>query len=325
MIPQKLKSGDEIRIIAPSRSLSLISKEVREIAIKKFDELGLKVSYSKNVEEIDDFMSSSIKSRIDDLHEAFSDKNVKGILTVIGGYNVNQILDYIDYDLIANNPKIICGFSDVTALFNAIYAKTGLVTYYGPHFSTLGMVQGIDYTVEYFKKCLFESDEFQIQSSIEWSDDTWFLDQEKREFIKNEGYSLINKGKAEGRIIGGNLCTFNLLQGTKYFPKLCDVILFIEDDNESNVLSFDRDLQSLIHQPDFSKVKGIVIGRFQKGSEMNNEKLLKIIKIKKELNNMPIIANADFGHTTPQFTFPIGGRVSLNANDEHINLKITEH
>ncbi len=185
MTPQKLKAGDEIRVIAPSMSMSIISQEVKDVATKRFNELGLKVTYAKNVLEKDEFMSSSIKSRVDDVHEAFLDKNVKGIFAVIGGANANQLLSYIDYSLISSNPKIFCGFSDITALSNAIYAKTGLVTYSGPHFSTLGMLKGVDYTIEYFKKCLFKSEEFKIKPSLEWSDDEWFLNQEKREFIKN--------------------------------------------------------------------------------------------------------------------------------------------
>jgi len=139
--------------------------------------------------------------------------------------------------------------------------------------------------------------------------------------MKNNGFLVINEGKAEGEIIGANLCTFNLLQGTEYMPNFKNNILFIEDDYESKPHHFDRDLQSLIHLPDFNQIKGIVIGRFQKASEMTNEKLIKIIKTKKELNNIPVIANLDFGHTTPIFTFPIGGKVSISSNE----IKVLEH
>lgn len=90
--------------------------------------------------------------RIKDLHEAFLDNNVKMILTAIGGYNSNQLLRYIDYDIIKNNPQIICGFSDITALLNAIYTKSGLVTYSGPHFSNFGMNKGLEYTIRYFNE-----------------------------------------------------------------------------------------------------------------------------------------------------------------------------
>src|SRR3972149_2021259 len=151
MFPQKLKQGDEIRVITPSTSLSIISKENREVALKRLIDLGFKITFSKNVEEMDEFNSSSIKSRVDDLHEAFSDKNVKGILTGFGGHNVNQILKYLDYDLIKSNPKVICGYSDITALSNAIYIKTGLVNYSGPVFANFGMIEGFNYTMDYFK------------------------------------------------------------------------------------------------------------------------------------------------------------------------------
>ena len=107
------------------------------------------------------------------------------------------------------------------------------------------------------------NDQIEIKPSESWSDDQWYKDQDKRNLIKNDGWLVINEGKANGTIIGGNLCTFNLLQGTEYMPDLNNSILFLEDDYLSNPETFDRDLQSLIHLPDFNKVKGIVIGRFQ--------------------------------------------------------------
>lgn len=325
MISQKLKPGDEIRVIAPSSSLAIISKENREIAIRRLTDLGFKITFSKKVEEIDEFNSSSIESRVDDLHEAFYDKNVKGILAVIGGFNVNQILKYIDYNLIQNNPKVICGYSDTTALSNAIYAKTGLVNYSGPAFANFGMIKGLDYTIDYFKKCLMSENSFEVIPSCKWSDDAWYLDQAKRKFIKNEGPYVINAGKAGGIIIGGNLCTLNLLQGTEFMPSLRDAVLFLEDDEETNAAHFDRDLQSLVHQMDFSGVRGIVFGRFQKISKMTKEKLIKIIKTKKELEDIPIVADVDFGHTQSMITFPVGGTVKLLAKKGDIKLEIIKH
>ncbi|SCL90871.1 S66 family peptidase [Sporanaerobacter sp. PP17-6a] len=324
VIPEKLKEGDEIRVIAPARSLKIIKEEQRNIANNRLTQMGLKISFSKNCESSDEFMSSTIEERIEDLHEAFSDKNVKGILTVIGGHNSNQLLKYIDYDLIKNNPKILCGYSDITALANAIYGKTALVTYSGPHYSTFGMKKGIEYTIEYFKKCLFSERPFTVLPSEEWSDDPWYLSQDNRKFYKNTGYNVINKGRACGKILGGNLCTLNLLQGTEFMPDLKDAVLFIEDDELTFPENFDRDLQSLIHQPDFERVKGIVIGRFQLASRMEDEKLVKIIRSKRELKNIPVISNVDFGHTTPNMTFPIGGHVELIA-DKEAEIMIKDH
>lgn len=163
--------------------------------------MGFKVTFGKNVMNSinDDFGCASILDRIEDLHEAFKDKNVKAILTVIGGYNVNQLLDYIDYHLIKENPKIICGFSDITALTNAIYSKTGVVTYYGPHFSSFGMKYGFDYTMNYFKDMLMDNKEISIESSKEWSDDSWYKNQEVREFIKNYNKNYLSESKKDFR------------------------------------------------------------------------------------------------------------------------------
>jgi muramoyltetrapeptide carboxypeptidase LdcA involved in peptidoglycan recycling len=327
IFPNKLKKGDEIRVIAPSRSLSLISEENIKLAKDKIESLGFKVSFSKNCNESNIFISSSIKSRVDDIHEAFKDKNIKAIFSVIGGFSSNQLLNYLDYDLIKKNPKILCGYSDFTAFANAITSKTGLITYYGPHFSTWAMKKDFDYILEYFKKCLINDSEFEIKSSITWSDDEWYKDQDNRILEKNNGMIIINKGTAKGKIIGGNLCTFNLLQGTDFMPDISNSLLFIEDDDmpkENFAVEFDRNLQSLIHQKEFEKVKGLVIGRFQKKADMSLEKLKYILSTKKELNKIPIIANVNFGHTYPIISFPLGGTVKLIANTK-IELKIIKH
>ena len=316
IIPQKLKVGDEIRIIAPSRSLNVLRDDIFELAKKRLEEKGFKVSFSKNAMkyESENFKCASIEDRVEDLHGAFLDKNVKAIITAIGGHNVNQLLDYIDYDLIKNNPKIICGFSDITALVNAIYAKTGLITYSGIQFFSLGMKYGVEYSIEYFLKMCMNGETY-IKPSTEWSNDKWMKNQEEREFIKNEGMKILNSGSATGKIIGGNLCTLNLLQGTEYMPDLEDSILFIEDDGETGKYfnkEFDRNLQSLLHCAKGKNIKGLVIGRAENISEMNYDKWKEIIESKKEIKNIPIVIDADFGHTTPIFTFPIGGTAEMN-------------
>ncbi|MEX0935074.1 MAG: S66 peptidase family protein [Candidatus Paceibacterota bacterium] len=325
MFPDKLKKGDKVRVVAPSDSLSLISEETRRIADERFDSMGLELSFGAHVEEVDEFDSSSIESRVSDLHEAFSDKSIKGIFAVIGGFNCNQLLRYLDWDLIKNNPKVFVGYSDTTALQNAIYAKTGLVTYSGPAYSTFGQKLYFDYTLEYFKKCLFNDEEFNISPSDSWSDDRWYRDQENRELYKNDGWLAINDGKAEGTILGSNICTLNLLQGTEYFPDISNSVLFLEDDAESKIFNFDRDLQSLIHLPNFSSVQGIVIGRFQKASEVKEEQLIQIIKSKRELSDIPVLANVDFGHTDPMITFPIGGEIKLSVSSDESEMRVIKH
>lgn len=315
IIPQKLQKGDKIMIIAPSRSLKLIGADCRQIAEERFRQLGLELVFAPNTtdENSDRTVSTSVENRVSDLMTAFADKSVKGIFTVIGGFNSNQLIRHLDYDLIRRNPKIFMGFSDITALHTAIYAQTGLVTYYGPHYSSIGMLKGCEYTLANMVKMLFENGEKELLPSPEWSDDLWFLDQENRNFINNDGWWQINDGHAQGTILGGNLCTFILHLGTPYRPKFAnDTILFIEDDCESHLLNFERNLQAIINQDDFKNVKGLVIGRFQKDSKVSREDLEFIIKNKPELQNMPVIANIDMGHTTPIATIPLGGKARID-------------
>jgi muramoyltetrapeptide carboxypeptidase len=314
MQAKKLKKGDEIRIIAPSKSLATQPKSIIKIAEKRFSKMGLKVSYSKNCYKKNDFDSSSIKFRISDLEEAFLDKNVKAILCAVGGYNSNQLIDKINYQIIKNNPKIFCGSSDITALNNAIFAKTDLITYQGPNFFSFGMKEGFEYTQEYFEKIFFTKEDICYSSAKEWSDDEWKNSQIKRNFRENKGFQIIQRGSCKGKIIGGNLCTLNLLQGTEFMPSFENSILFLEDDvlsEESFIGEFDRNLESLSQQKDFKCVKGIVFGRFQNSSKMTINKLKKIIESKEKLRGIPILANCDFGHTNPIIIFPIGGQVSI--------------
>jgi muramoyltetrapeptide carboxypeptidase len=323
--PAKLSANHEVRVIAPSRSLKIISDDARKIADQRLADLKLKVSFGKYVEEMDAFCSSSVASRIADLHEAFRNSSVKAIFTVIGGFNSNQLLKYIDWELLRNNPKILCGFSDITVLNNAIFAKTVLVTYYGPHYSTFGQKLHFDYTLDHVIKALWNEKPFEIEPSGSWSDDEWYKNQQARTLVENPGFLAINEGECEGRILGGNLSSFASLKGTPYFPDLTDSILFLEDDEESLPHHFDRLLQSLIQIPSFGGVRGIVIGRFQKASKMTQDLLMQIIKTKEELASIPVLADVDFGHTDPKITLPIGGVAHLKVSKRGSSLVIQEH
>ena len=325
MIPVKLRPGDEVRVVSPAVSLGFIPEYQRTLAERRFEALGLRCTFSRNAEVLDRFDSSPVEARVSDLHEAFADPEVRGIFTTLGGYNSNQLLDYLDYDLIGANPRIFCGFSDITALATAIHARTGLVTYSGPHFTTFGMKRGIEYTTEYFQRCLMREEPFEVPPADHWSDDPWYEDQENRDFVPNPGYEVIHEGEAEGKLLGGNLGTLALLFGTPYMPELEGSLLLLEDDEEESAVGFDRHLQSLIHQPGFAGVRGLVIGRFQRASEMDLDTLRAIIESKRELDGLPVFANASFGHTTPQFTFPIGGYGRLSASNGVVALHIDEH
>ena len=167
------------------------------------------------------------------------------------------------------------------------------------------MKKGCEYTIKHFANVIMNDEKDIIDSSEKWSDDLWFIDQENRTFIENKGMKIVNKGEAEGRLVGGNL-------------------LFLEDDGGAGKIfnrNFDRDLQSLLHLCKGKNIKAIIFGRAQKNCEMTEEKWIEIIKNKKELKNIPIVINADFGHTTPICTIPIGGYAKIKF-DENINIEI---
>lgn len=325
VIPPKLGRGDLVRVVTPARSRALVMEHDRTTFIEqRFAELGLRLSYGAHVDERNLFDSSSVASRVDDLHDAFADPGVKAISTVIGGFNSNELLPHLNFDLIAANPKILCGYSDITALQHAILARTGLVTYSGPHWSTFGMRDHFEQTLSWFCAALFNEAPIELRPASQWTDDLWFADQDNRTVVPGDGWWELQPGSAEGRIIGGNLCSLNLLQGTPYMPSLDGAVLFVEDDNMSDAPTFARDLTSLLQLPEASGVRGLVIGRFQQVSEVSRRHLVETVAIQPALAGLPVLANADFGHTNPLMTFPIGGRVSLEVGDR-TTLTITEH
>jgi len=316
MYPNRLKPNSHIRIIAPSLSAAIISSTTMNYACKRFKEMGFIVSFGEHISEIDNFGSSSIQSRVEDLHNAFEDQSVDAILTIIGGYNCNQLLDKINWSSIKNNPKIFCGYSDITILHNAIFSQTGLITYYGPHFSTFGQKILDNYETDYFLKGTASEKPYLIEPSKNWSNDKWYLDQDNRNFIENTGYWVIQEGQATGQIVGGHLGTFCLLQGTRYMPTLENKILIIEEDSEpANPNEFARRLQSILQQPSSNKIAGVLIGRFEKSYGMTQAMLSEIVKTITSLADKPIIANVDFGHTEPHCTIPIGGAVELTTQN----------
>lgn len=329
IIPKKLKPGDEIRIIAPAQTMRIISDSVIKTATNRLLSRGFKVSFGEHVFETDHLLNNApCEHRIEDLNAAFKDPNVKCILSAIGGYSSVDVIDGIDYKLIVENPKIFCGFSDITIIENAITSQTGLVTYYGPHFSSFGMEEGFEYTERHFINMLANStSNHKIIPSPYWSDDAWFINQHNRDFIHNPGFTVINEGEARGEIVGGNLASLCTLSATKYAPDLSGKIIFIEEvceDASTFYRIFDMRLKTLLLNPTFKNVKGVVIGRLPKVLPDPVENIIKIVRSKKELSNIPVLYGVDFGHTTPIITIPIGGLCYMACDKNLPALSISE-
>jgi muramoyltetrapeptide carboxypeptidase len=323
--PPKLHRGATVRVIAPSQSRGVVMEHDHSGLMEaRFHDLGLGLTFGDHVDERDDFDSAPIGSRVADLHAAFADAGVHGILTVIGGFNSNELLPHLDWNLIAQNPKVFCGYSDITALQNAILARTGLVTYSGPHWSSFGMRDHLETTLDWFSKACLSEEPFELRPSPNWTDDAWFLDQDRRVLRASEGWWSIGSGRARGRLVGGNLCTLNLLQGTPYMPSLDGAVLAVEDDELSDPALFARDLTSLLQQPDAAGIRGLIIGRFQQASGMSRNLLEQILHRQEALIGLPVMANVDFGHTSPLATLPVGGQVEVVTGDA-ARIRVLQH
>ena len=322
VIPRRLKKGDHLRVIAPAESFSpKFTEELKEQTVEGLERIGLKVSFGKHVHEMNDYKSADLQHRLKDLHEAFEDESVDAIISAIGGSSANQLLKHIDYDLIRRRPKIFCGLSDITELNSAIYSKTGLVTYYGPHFTMLGASMFSQLMLTNMEEMFFTEEPVEVNPSEFYSNSEW--DNEK---ILNPGFWTINVGEAEGRCMGGNLLTLNFLMGYEYMRDFRNTILFLEENKIIDYRGIQKEVQQILNHPSGNKINGVVFGRFQRQSKMTRERLQEMVSKMEELQKVPVIANVDCSHTAPMMTFPFGGKISMKAEEgDKVKLSITEH
>ena len=307
---KRLKKGDHIRVVSPSSSIESIGGfEANVAAKKKLEALGFRLSFSEHYFENDIFDSAPIASRVADLEAAFANETVDAILTTIGGFNCNELLPYLDFDLIAQNPKIFCGYSDTTALLNAIYAKTGMQTYMGPAYSSFKMEQGQQYQTTSWLNAVTQ-DTYQLTPSLEWSSDAWYLPDAPRTFYPTE-WKVYNPGQASGIAIGGNISTLNLLTGTEFAPRPDKYVLFLEEAEDDDYLIIARHLTALLQT--YPNPQAVAFGRFPKETKLTEEILLTILDKHPILKKVPVLYDLDFAHTQPLFTITIGGRVEIDT------------
>jgi len=274
-------------------------------------------------------MAGSPEERARDINEMFDDSEVKAIICSIGGYNSNQLLEFLDFKTIEKNPKIFMGYSDITTLLLGIHTKTGLVTFHGPAvMPQFGEYPSIlDYTLKNMKKVLCQNNKkIILKPSKEWTNEflDWSkgLDNRPRKMIKNKGWKVLKEGKSKGRLIGGNLQTIQVLIGTEFLPSFRKAIFFWEE-TEASTAEIDRTLTHLKMVGILEKIKGMLVGRLDRDIKISDptydlEKI--ILRITKEYN-FPIITNMDFGHTDPMLTLPIGIKASFDTSKQELVLE----
>lgn len=292
----------------------MLSAAVRDAAERRLGSLGFSVSYARHADAADRFGIAPVDLRVRDLHEAYADPAVDGILTAIGGAGCVDVLPHLDWRLLRDNPKPLCGFSDATALLNAVTHRAGTVAYCGPHFSSFAMPDPDRFQTDAFLAAL-TSGGFEVRPSAHWSDDAWYLRPGRaRTLRRGAGWTVLSGGSARGRLVGGNLTTFGLIQGTAFSPPLAGSVLLAEDTAAVSAAQFRNRLAALALQPGAEQLRGLVIGRFQRGSGMSRRLLTGMLSSLPEVfRAIPVIADVDCGHTQPIATFALGAVVTVQA------------
>lgn len=303
MIPSKLKKGDTIGVIAPSNYIEKDDLEYINASIALMEASGFKVKFGKYVFEDTLGYGTSPEKRAADINWAFTDDEVKAIMCVKGGEDSNTALDYIDYKMIKNHPKIICGFSDNTSILNAIHEKTGLVTYHGPTFKSLTSWE-TGYAYKQFIKTFAENTESLIMGEPE------------------DEYTTIQAGQATGKLVGGNLSLFTKLVCGKYAVNLQDKILFLEELGfEAAPEMVNSNIYYLKQNGVFDKIAGLWIGNYEHPSKISLEKI--VMNAIGDEYKFPIIKSDNFGHIDKKIIIPIGTKAEINTN-EKIKIKLVE-
>jgi len=291
MIPQKLKKGDTIGLISPSSLVERDDLDVINNSILLMESAGFKIKFAKNALSNTLGYGATAKEKANDINEMFEDKEVKAIFFISGGLNSNVTFEYLDYDKIKINPKIICGFSDSTSVLNIIYEKTGLVTFHGVTFKALTSWQ-TSYAYEEVIKRLVEGG---------------------LAIGRGEEEHVIQEGKAKGILVGGNLSLVNEMSSGKYTIDFTDKILFLEElflETPPELAS--NYLYNMKQNGVFDKIKGIWLGNYD--GSISLEKIL-LDTLEGEYK-FPIIKSDNFGHIDKKTVIPIGTMAMIDTNSQ---------
>lgn len=302
--PPKLKPGDSVAVIAPASPIG--KPEDLTGFLDRVKALGLNPVQGPNLAKEFGFFGGTDQERADDIMWAFNNSDIKAIMPIRGGYGCTRLLHLLDFKQIKRNPKILVGYSDITALLVSIQQQTGMVTYHGPVLAS----SESEFADSYLKTLLFEPHQ------------VTFL---KNPVIEDENYHLrtITSGIARGTLTGGNLTILASMCGTPYQLQTKGKILFLEDVSEAPY-RIDRMLTQLIHSGALEGVQGIVTGQFAKcdpESPRPDEWLVAdVIQDRLVPLKVPILSNAAFGHVKDKWTLPLGMTAELDADQKTLQL-----
>jgi len=303
--PPALRAGDVIGLVTPASPPFELHRTLIE-AGEKLAALGFRTKTDRNVGKRHGYLAGTVKERVSDLHDMFRDPEVKAVMAVRGGYGSAQLLPALDYELIRSNPKIVVGYSDITALVTGINERTGLVTFHGP----VAVSTFSDFTTRHFLALLSkvsplgEIENPPLRNSRRKTDHVW----------------TYRGGKAQGRLAGGNMTVLQSLMGTPYEFDACDALLFFEDVGEEPY-DMDRILTQFKQAGKFDRCRGVVFGRLNRIRPAEIKPAFpSSLSVEQVIENVfqdfgfPVCVGLSLGHVSDKPTLPIGIRAELDAD-----------
>lgn len=304
IFPTPLRKGDTIGLITPG---SYISDEGLEKAMNNIQSLGFKVKVGKHIRASRGFNAGTDEERLNDLHAMFADDSVAAIWCARGGYGCSRLLPHINYKMISKHPKVLIGYSDVTALLNAIYEKTGLIGLHGP----VGASELTNYTQsELLALASGNTRNYEIKISPS------NLNEEAAVYHPR----TIRSGVAEGILVGGNLSLLAAMAGTEYLPDFKNKIVFIEDIGEKPY-RVDRMLTQLRQAAKLKEAAGILLGVFADCEADEDERSLTLWETVNDRTKdlgIPVLYGFSFGHISNQCTLPVGIKVRMDVEQQSL-------
>ena len=322
--PPKLVLQDTVGIVSPASSFFTIHESALQRGVAYLESAGLHVQIASHTLDQRQHLNPPAQHRAEDLNQMFADPKIKAIFCLSGGSGVNAVLPLLDWEQIEKSPKVVMGYSAITALLIGLYAKVGLVTFHGPMilngFSEYP--QPFAYTWQSIEQALFKTEPVgTLKPPAQWTD-AYTTEDQPRAMKTNPGWRWLREGKASGPAIGGNLSVILTLVGTPYSPPFRGVILCFEEVNFGSGLlrKVDESLAQCQQMGLFDQIAGLVIGKVNELSEAEEKLFESLILEYTAGSQFPILTGVDFGHTAPQLTLPIGIQASLDSQQDRFSI-----
>jgi muramoyltetrapeptide carboxypeptidase len=290
-----------VGLVAPATAVSL--GEDVEVAQEVARALGLEPRLGAHARDRHGYLAGRDQDRAADLNQFFRDPSIKAVLAIQGGWGSARVLPHLDWDALAKQPKVVAGYSDITALHCGIAARTGLVTFHAP----TALDRWPPFSVDHFRRVVFEGETVTMKNPP--SEETALVPRDGR-------VRTITAGRAQGRLVGGNLTVLTTILGSPYVPSFDGAVLFLEDVNEA-IYRVDRMLTQLRLAGLLSRIRGFVFGscsRCDPGEGYGSLTLEEVLDEHVKPLGVPAYSGAFIGHQERQFTLPIGLPVEVDAD-----------